>query len=153
MLLLERVEQLQPVEPAALQPDVEKHQIGPPRHHGRQRVVAVARRARAVTFVLEDARDQLADISLVVDDEDIGCHLRRPCPALYHTTACCGSTGAAAATDSAATRNCIQAPRAPAIFSAASCNSMRPPCSSRMRPTMARPSPVPFSRVVTRSEE
>ena len=78
MLLLERVEQLQPVEAAALQPDVEEHQIGPPRHHGRQRVVAVARRAGAVAFVLEDARDQLADISLVVDDEDIGCHLSRP---------------------------------------------------------------------------
>jgi hypothetical protein len=31
-----------------------------------------------VAFVLEDARDQLADISLVVDDEDIGCHLSRP---------------------------------------------------------------------------
>jgi hypothetical protein len=32
-----------------------------------------------VAFVLEDARDELADISLVVDDEDIGCHVdRRP---------------------------------------------------------------------------
>ena len=71
---LSAVEQLQAVEPAALQPDVEEHEIGPARDHGGERVVAVARRAGAVAFVLQDARDQFADIGFVVDDEDIGCH-------------------------------------------------------------------------------
>jgi hypothetical protein len=46
-----------------------------------------------------------------------------------------------------------QAPRTfaalPGIRSAASRSSIVPPCSSTMRPTMARPRPVPFSRVVT----
>ena len=74
MLELERVEQLQAVEPAALQPDVEEHQIGPARHHGAERFVAVARGARHVAFVLQDARDQFANIGFVVDDEDIGRH-------------------------------------------------------------------------------
>ena len=46
MLLLQRVEQLQPVEPAALQPDVEEHQVRPPARDVRERVVAVARGAR-----------------------------------------------------------------------------------------------------------
>ena len=74
MLLLEAIEQLQPVEAAALQPDVEKHQIGPPRDDGAERLVAVARGAGAVAFVLQDARDQFADIGFVVDDQDIGRH-------------------------------------------------------------------------------
>ena len=74
MLLLECVEQLQPVEPAALQPDVEEHKIGSPRHDRRESVVAVARGARAMAFVLQDARDQFADIGFVIDDQDIGCH-------------------------------------------------------------------------------
>ena len=74
MLLLEAVEQLQAVEPAALQPDVEEDQIGPARDDGAERLVAVARGAGAVALVLQDARDQIADIRFVVDDQDIGCH-------------------------------------------------------------------------------
>ena len=42
--------------------------------HGVERVVAVARGAGAVALVLQDARDQLADIGFVVDDENIGRH-------------------------------------------------------------------------------
>ena len=38
-----------------------------------QRFVAVARRARIVSLVLQYARDQLADICFVVNDEDVGC--------------------------------------------------------------------------------
>ena len=40
----------------------------------RERLVAVARRARAVAFVLQDARDQFADIGFVVNNQDVGCH-------------------------------------------------------------------------------
>ena len=74
MLGFEAVEQLQSVETAALEPDIEKNQIGPPRDDGAERFVAVACGARAVTLVLQDARDQFADIGFVVDDEDIGRH-------------------------------------------------------------------------------
>ena len=80
MILLEPIQQLQPVEAAALQPDVEEDEIGPPRDDGSQRLIAVARRAGSVTFVLQDARDQFADVRFVVDDQNIGCHglNRRP---------------------------------------------------------------------------
>ena len=107
MLLLERIEQLQAVEPAALQPDVEEHEVGPARDHGGQRVVAVARGARAVAFVLQDAGDQLADIGFVVDDEDVGCH-DQP-----HRLAALAPARRRRRRGSAVKRSCIQAPRAP----------------------------------------
>src|SRR5882762_11720404 len=45
MLLLDGIEELEAVEPAALQPDVEKHEIGSPRRDLSQRIVAFARGA------------------------------------------------------------------------------------------------------------
>ena len=74
MLLLHRVEQLEPVEPAALQPDVEEHQVRAPRRDRGQRVVRIARGARQIAFVLQDAGDQLPDVGFVVNDEDVGDH-------------------------------------------------------------------------------
>ena len=38
----------------------------------------IAGRARAVALVLEDAGHELADVGLVVDDQDIGAHARPP---------------------------------------------------------------------------
>ena len=72
MLELERIEELQAVETAALQPNIEEHEIRTPRRHGGERVVAVVRGARRVALILQDARDQLADVHFVIDDEDIG---------------------------------------------------------------------------------
>src|ERR1043166_6250790 len=72
MFLFDGAEQLQPVEPAALQPDVEKHQARAPRFYRRERVVAVARGARAIPFVLENSRYQLTNVALVIDDENVG---------------------------------------------------------------------------------
>ena len=74
MLPLHRIEQLQPVEPAALQPDVEEYEIGPAARDMRQRVVAVARGARDKAFILQDAGNKLPDIRFVVDNEDVICH-------------------------------------------------------------------------------
>ena len=74
MLLLEAIEQLKTVELAALQPNVEENEIGPVRNHGGKRLVAVACRARTVSLVLQDARDQFADVRFVVNDQDVGCH-------------------------------------------------------------------------------
>ena len=77
MLRLHRVEQLQPVEPTALQPDVEINQAGSAARDMRQRVVAVTRRARDVAFVLQDAGNQFPDVRFVVDYQNVighGCH-------------------------------------------------------------------------------
>ena len=68
-------EHLEPVEPAALQPDVEDDELRPALLDDAKRLVAVARQARAVAFVLEDAGHELADVGLVVDDQDVSCHL------------------------------------------------------------------------------
>ena len=48
MLLLEAIEQLKTVQPAAPQPNVEENEIRPTRNDSGQRFVAVARRARTV---------------------------------------------------------------------------------------------------------
>ena len=74
MLLLDAVKQLQPVELAALQPDVEKDEVRPARCDRVQRVIAVARSARGVALVLQDARNQIADVGLVVDDQNFRRH-------------------------------------------------------------------------------
>src|SRR5204862_5374025 len=107
----------------------------------------VARGARVVAFVLQDARHQFADVGLIVDDQDVGRHDYL----LAISRACADLAGSATtlATLSAVKRRRTHAPRPPEATSGASDNSIRPPCSSRMRPTIARPSPVPFSRVVT----
>src|SRR5262249_24840026 len=135
-------EHLQAVEPTPLQPDVEEDQARPARMDGAERVVAVTRDARGVTLVLEYPRDQFADVSLVVDDQDVGSH--SPCSFVVFL-----SSVVVAATGSEEKRRRIHAPRWPGNFSAASWSSIRPPCSSRILPTMASPNPVPFSRVVT----
>src|SRR5262245_63921185 len=74
MLLLDRLQELQAVEPAALQPDVEKHEIGAPGCDLGQRIVALARGARDIALVLQDPGNQLPDVGLVVDDQNIECH-------------------------------------------------------------------------------
>jgi len=74
MVLLERVEQLQAVEAAALQPNVEENEIGPARNHCAERLVGIGGRARTLAFVLQDAGDQLANIRVIVHNEDIGWH-------------------------------------------------------------------------------
>ena len=99
-----------------------------------------------IAFVLQDAGDQIADVGFVVDDENFS----GPCGYSFTRLSCtvCGL----GAIRLALRRRNAAAPRRRAgrgSCSAASLSSMPPPCSSRMRPTMARPRPVPFSRVVT----
>src|SRR6185437_6110494 len=74
MLLLDGIEQLQPIELAALQPNVEKHQIRPPRYDGIKRLVTIASRERAVPLVFEYPGHQIADVCLVVDNENFCAH-------------------------------------------------------------------------------
>ena len=74
MLQLDGVQELEAVEPAPLQPDIQEKEVRPPRRDGSECIVAVARGARVVALVLQDAGDQLADICFVVNDEDVGRH-------------------------------------------------------------------------------
>ena len=67
-------QQLQPVELRALHPDVEQHQMRPPRLDRGDRLVGIAREPRRVALVLEDAGDDFADVVFVVDDQNVGGH-------------------------------------------------------------------------------
>src|SRR5205807_4248416 len=140
------VEELKTIELAALQPDVEEQEIRPARRDGRERRVAVARGARLIALVLQDTGDQFANIRLVIDDQNIR---RHHSPAAARISTASDGSVLMLLTFSAAKRRRTHAPRPPDATSGASNSSIRPPCSSRMRPTMARPRPVPFSRVVT----
>ena len=80
--LLDDVEHLQAVEAAALQPDIQDDELRAALLHRFQRFVRIAGETRAVTVVLQEAGDHLPDVRLVVDDQDVGCHL-----SLLHTLA------------------------------------------------------------------
>jgi hypothetical protein len=74
VVLLDDFQQLQAVELAALHPDIEKHHARPPVGDLGDRTVAVARGARAESLILQDARDQVAYVGLIIDDQDIVGH-------------------------------------------------------------------------------
>src|SRR3974390_3868967 len=71
MILFDGIEQLQSVEAAALQPDVEEDKARLLGDDRRQRVIAVARRARFIALVLQDTGYQIADIGFVVDYQNV----------------------------------------------------------------------------------
>jgi hypothetical protein len=120
------------------------------RADGGQGLVGVRGDAHGVAFVLEQARNQLADVRLVVDDQDVGSGGSHIASLSAAGTA---PPDAFASFDPAGAftwdfRGKIRHTRAPDRVSA-SASFSSPPCSSQMRLTMARPRPVPFSRVVT----
>ncbi len=114
MLRLDDVEQRQAVEPAAFEPDVEQDELRPARGHRRQRLVRVLGHAGGIAFVGQDARDQVADIRLVIDDEDVGGHFK-PYPLLRLPP-----ERRAVVRPSIANRNRTQAPRPPCAAAGAS---------------------------------
>ena len=125
MLALHAVEQLQPVElasPAARCRGTRGSAGATP--IARERCVAVARGARLVAFVLQNARDQLADIRFVVDDQDVEAAMTIHSPS---SRACCFGwfDGCCWSTLSAAKRSRTHAPRPPEATSGASDSSMR----------------------------
>ncbi len=75
LLDLDLVEQRQPVEPAALQPDVEEDQRRPAVRDFGERRIGVARRARPVALVGQDAGDEVADVGFVVNDQNVRRHV------------------------------------------------------------------------------
>ena len=83
MLALEHVEDLDAVEPASLQPDVEHDQMRPAVGDRGQGAVGIGCDTGLVAFVGENARHELADIDLVVDDENLRRDQR---PVLVHAS-------------------------------------------------------------------
>ena len=152
--LLDDVEHLQAVEAAALQPDVEDDELRPALLDRLQGLVGIARQPRAVTVVLQDAGDHLADVGLVVDDQDVGCHL-----SLLHTLAIMRRRRRrplrarraivfAPASCSTGSEMRIRAPCVRPGAGGASSSDSVPPCCSTLFCTMARPSPVPLLPLV-----
>src|SRR5262245_57066109 len=80
MGLLDAVEQLEPVELGALQPDIEDHERGTPLLDRLQRLVAVLGETGRMTFVFENARDQFPDVGFVIDDQNVRRHGSLPLP-------------------------------------------------------------------------
>ena len=143
ILPLDRLKQLQPVQLRTLQPDVEQDKLRPARLDRRDRLVRIARQARAVAFVLQNAGDEFADVVFVVDDENVSSHQDDP----IFSFSGFGARPArrpAAAVSSAPWRR-VRRPRAPSPSS----RSTPPPWSSNILTTIGRPSPVPSARVVT----
>ena len=71
---LDLLQQLQPVEPRALQPHVEQHHRRPPLADCIEGGGTVCGGAHRIAFVFEDSADQLADVRFIVDDQNFKCH-------------------------------------------------------------------------------
>ncbi len=71
VLALEHVEQLQPVEPRPLHPDVEKDEARPTPRDFVEAAVGIVGLPGFIALVFENARDEVADVVLVVDDENV----------------------------------------------------------------------------------
>ena len=78
VVALDLFEQLQTIELAALQPDVEEHQVGPAVGDFGERRIAVTRRPRRESLVVENPGDKIANVGFVIDNQNITCH--RVCP-------------------------------------------------------------------------
>ena len=74
IVLLDLLQQLQTVELGALQPDVEKHQMRAAIGDLGQRRIAVARGPGGESFVFENARNEVANIGFVIDNQNVTCH-------------------------------------------------------------------------------
>ena len=113
--ILDQVEQLKPVHTAALHPDIQNHQGGLSRLDGRQRHVGVRGRPDRIALVFQEARDEVADIRLVVDHQ----HVRIDLAAHQAASSCVGPEGRSF-------RGNLRQTRAP-VSSVASASARSPP--------------------------
>src|SRR5579863_2267758 len=74
---LHDLQYLEPVELAALQPNIEDDERGLARADRVERLAAIARLPRLVAFVAENAAHQAADIGFVIDDKNVVRHALR----------------------------------------------------------------------------
>src|ERR1700686_143439 len=77
LFALDLLQQLQAIELAALQPDVEKYQMRTAVGDFRQRRIAVARGPGGESLIVKNPRDQITNIRLVIDNHNITCHRSR----------------------------------------------------------------------------
>src|SRR5690606_29461322 len=75
IVALHLLEDVDPVEPAVLQPDIEDDQIRRARVDRREGGVAVPGHAHAMALVLENVADKPADVGLVVHYQNVGPHM------------------------------------------------------------------------------
>ena len=68
------VQEIEPVELRALQPDVENDQRRPAVGERRERGVAVVRQPGFVALVLQNAGDQFADVGFIINNQNISSH-------------------------------------------------------------------------------
>ena len=142
MLAFDRLEQLQPIQLRSLQPDVEEDQLRAARFDRCDGLVRVARQARTVSLILQDAGDEFADVLFVVDDENVSNHQDDPILSFSGCAPSCSwrCKGSLIKTF---------APRPPSLRASPSSNSTPPPWSSNILTTIGKPRPVPSARVVT----
>lgn len=74
IVLLDLLEQLQAVELGALQPDVEEDQVRAAVGDLGKRRIAVARGARGEPLIVQDTRNEVTNVSFVVDNQNVTCH-------------------------------------------------------------------------------
>src|SRR5947208_12720324 len=74
VVLLDLLQELQAVELGALQPDVEEHQMRPAVGYLGERRIAVARGPGHEALVFEDARNEIPNIGLIIDNQNFTCH-------------------------------------------------------------------------------
>src|SRR5437016_4840331 len=76
LLALHGVENLNTVEPAPLKPDIQNDKLGTALANCCQSPVAVCGGAGFVPLVAQDSRHKIANVFLVVDDQDFSCYVR-----------------------------------------------------------------------------
>jgi hypothetical protein len=65
------LEDVDTVHPAVLEPDVKDQQARRPGANGRHRIVGIGGKPRVIALVAENVRDHLANVALVIDDQNI----------------------------------------------------------------------------------
>src|SRR5690606_28342807 len=74
MALANDIEKLKPVKLAALKPDIENDKAGTARLDGSECLVAVSGAARIIAFIVENTRDQFANIRFIIHNQNIRRH-------------------------------------------------------------------------------
>ena len=146
IVLLDFVQHLQTVEAASLQPDVQDHERGPSGPDLAQGAVAVASGTRIIPLVREDTGNKFPDVGLVVDDQHIQC-LKIAWLAHSHSPASFMAPSRRG-NDSRTSAPLSRVAPVSSVLGASSRDS-DPLWSSMIFFTIASPSPVPFTRLVT----
>src|SRR5690606_1879526 len=78
VLFFNFVKQSQPIKPASLQPDVQKHQTRDTVVNGGQCTVSIKGSPCFIPFVTQDPGYKFPNIDFIVNDKNICCHINSP---------------------------------------------------------------------------